>query len=171
MPEIESLQGERNVFYAGLCKKADKWPTRHWPGLFYRQLQRPPCTVHPPTSLCATLSVSTEPILKTDCGNWYHAAKVRQHPNSVVGGWRDKGLTPATMVDNLADKGQCASIKLGSLSIICVQLGLWKLSVILSGAPWVSAVEGCLLSRFNCKVMDNAEEELHYINTDIRADR
>ena len=28
---MESLQGERSVFYARLCKKADKWPTQHWP--------------------------------------------------------------------------------------------------------------------------------------------
>ena len=45
MPEMKSLQGERSVFYACLCKKADKWPTRHQPRLFYRQLQPPPCTV------------------------------------------------------------------------------------------------------------------------------
>ena len=45
MPEMESLQGERSIFYARLCKKADKWPTRHWPGLFYSQLQQPPCNV------------------------------------------------------------------------------------------------------------------------------
>ena len=45
MPKMESLQGERSVFYTCLCKKADKWPTRHWPRLFYRQLQPPPCTV------------------------------------------------------------------------------------------------------------------------------
>ena len=48
---MESLQGERSIFYTCLCKKADKWPTRHWPGLFYRQLQQLPCTVSQ-SSLC-----------------------------------------------------------------------------------------------------------------------
>ena len=34
MSEVEPLQGERSVFYAHLCKKADKWPTWHWTKAF-----------------------------------------------------------------------------------------------------------------------------------------
>ena len=41
MPEMESVKGERSIFYACLCKKAEK----HWQGLFYGQLQWAPCTV------------------------------------------------------------------------------------------------------------------------------
>ena len=82
LPEMESLQGEGRVFYTRLCKKADKWPTHHWPRLFYRLLQPPPCTVrqsgvptHLPLSM-PTLSASAEPIFKTDCANWWHAVKI-----------------------------------------------------------------------------------------------
>ena len=42
---MESLQDKRSIFYALLCKKADKRPTHHWRKLFYRQLQLSPCTV------------------------------------------------------------------------------------------------------------------------------
>ena len=83
---MESLQGERNVFYACSCKKADKWPTQHGPGLFYKQLQRLPCTVSQRGG--PTLSTSTEPIFKTDCANWWHTSKNwrRQKASSVVKG-------------------------------------------------------------------------------------
>ena len=37
---MESLQGERSIFYTRFCKKADKWPTLCWPGLFWSQLQQ-----------------------------------------------------------------------------------------------------------------------------------
>ena len=59
MQELESLQGTRSVFYTRLCKKAH---TQHWPGLFFRQLQQPPCTV-------SQRSAPTHPV-------WYR----RTHP-------------------------------------------------------------------------------------------
>ena len=77
MPEMESVQGEKSIFYARLCRKADKWPTRHWTGLFYRQLQRPPCTVsqrrtYLQNRLCQLITCSQ---------NWW-----RQKTSSVVKG-------------------------------------------------------------------------------------
>ena len=55
----------------------------------------------------------------------------------------DKLLTPAAMVDNLAEKVNECSLKLGSSSILSVQLGQRKLSVIQSSG--VSTVQGLLL--------------------------
>ena len=55
----------------------------------------------------------------------------------------DKLLTPAAMVDNLAEKVNECSLKLGSSSIVSVQLGQRKLSVIQSSG--VSTVQGLLL--------------------------
>ena len=51
-------------------------------------------------------------------------------------------LTPAAMVDNLAEKVDEESAKSGSLSIVRVQLGPRKLSIIRSSG--VSAVQGLL---------------------------
>ena len=55
----------------------------------------------------------------------------------------DKLLTPAAMVDNPAEKVNECSLKLGSSSIVSVQLGQRKLSVIQSSG--VSTVQGLLL--------------------------
>ena len=41
---MESLQGERVVFYTRLHRKAEKRAIQHQPGSFYSQLQQPPCT-------------------------------------------------------------------------------------------------------------------------------
>ena len=53
MPEMDSLQGERSVFYASLCTKADKWPTRHWTRLLQAAATatmhcQPEWCTHPP---------------------------------------------------------------------------------------------------------------------------
>ena len=55
----------------------------------------------------------------------------------------DKLLTPAVMVDNPAEKVNECSLKSGSSSIVSVQLGQRKLSVIQSSG--VSTVQGLLL--------------------------
>ena len=49
-PEMESLQGERTVFYACLYKKGEEGAIHCWPSLFYSQLQQLPCTA---TQSCA----------------------------------------------------------------------------------------------------------------------
>ena len=54
--------------------------------------------VDPPPSPCPTLSASAEPIFKTDCANWLHAAKIWRHQkaSSVVKGLMSK-LYPITL--------------------------------------------------------------------------
>ena len=71
LPEMESLQGERTVFYTHLCKKAEEWATQRWPGPFYSQLQQLPCTVSQrggPTHLPILLAqnLSSKRIAPTD---------------------------------------------------------------------------------------------------------
>ena len=106
MAEImESVQGERSVFYVRLCKKADKWPTRRWRGVLQSAAtaamhRHPGCRqmAHPaliraflqPAATAVMncnqegcthpppFSASTEPIFKTDCATWWQAAKVRR---------------------------------------------------------------------------------------------
>ena len=61
---------EGSIFHAHLYRRAEKLPTWRWPGLFYSQLQQPPCAVTwkvtPATSPCLTLSTSTEPTVKSE---------------------------------------------------------------------------------------------------------
>ena len=59
-----------------------KWSSQCRPRLFYSQLRQLSCARHPmlkPTHLpLSPLFASAKPIFKTDCTNWYHAAKVRR---------------------------------------------------------------------------------------------
>ena len=74
MPEMESLQGEGSVFYTCLCKKADKWPTWHWTGLFLQaaatatmQCQPKRCSHFPPIPpLLLTQNLSSKQNVPTD---------------------------------------------------------------------------------------------------------
>ena len=67
-------QGERSVFYTRSCKKADKWSTRQWPGLFVQPSAtavmhcHPQGCTHPPPRLTLSLgqNLSSEQIAPND---------------------------------------------------------------------------------------------------------
>ena len=60
--EIESLQGERTIFYTRLYKKAEEQATLHC-------LSIDSCNSRHARSARAVSSTSAEPIFKTDCAN------------------------------------------------------------------------------------------------------
>ena len=67
---MESIKGERSIFHACLCKKADK----HWQGLFYRQLQWPPCTVSQRGA--PTLGTRLASIATLRCSFWLFLTRI-----------------------------------------------------------------------------------------------
>ena len=118
-PEVESLQGERTVFYARLYKKAER-AIQCWLGVFYSQLQQPRCTVtqsdHFYSQLQLTAAMHCHP-------QWY------THPPPLV--------TPFLLAQNLSSK------RIAPTDITCGRISMTTIVVIRS-----SRVKNAYLAHF-----------------------
>ena len=96
---METLHGQKTVFFPHSCKGGEKWPTQCWPRVFYRKAQRQPCYLGPglkPTHLlCPALSADTESKSQGHCRKWHHKLKVAW---SICASIAYNGLTVAIIL-------------------------------------------------------------------------